>query len=108
MGMQSMAFIEIKKYVLAQYSGASATGLIYLYDGQNKHIGNAYFIREENSLPMPKQDASGFVALYFYDNAFAFVVDLLRNEKPCYLAWYGSSGAIVTSAEAVGEGDLPA
>lgn len=100
-----MAYTEIKSYTIYQYSGASGTGLIFLYDKTNRHIGNAYFIHEDN-LPLPWQDANGFVSLYMHDTSYLPVVDMLRNEKPCYLWWFNTSGAISTSNEPVGENEF--
>ena len=100
-----MEYLEIKSYVLNQYAGASANGLIYLYDTNNHHIGNAYFVRQD-SVPEPMQDSFGFYNLYFHDTEYMSVVDMLRNEGPCYLRWYGSSAAISTSCEEVGENEL--
>ena len=103
-----MAFTEIKSYTLYQYAGASASGVIFLYDNANRHIGNGYFLHGDN-LPASWQNAqNGFISLYMHDTAFPAVVDMLRNEKPCYLWWFGSSGAISTSKESVGEHELVA
>jgi hypothetical protein len=101
-----MARTEIVSYGLQQYSGAALSALIYLYGANNKHIGNAYFARYGDPIPAPSQRPDGFVSLYFHHSAFAFVVDILRNEKPCYLSWFTSSGAIGTGAESVGEHEL--
>lgn len=100
-----MAHTEIQSYTLYQYSGAFATGVIFLFDNDNKHFANAYFLRND-ALPAPSQNANGFISLYFHDTAFPSVVDMLRNEKPCYLWWFDISGAISTSKEAVGEDEL--
>ena len=100
-----MALTAIQSYTLYQYAGATATGVIFLFDNNNRHIANAYFLHRD-SLPAPSQATNGFVSLYLHDSAFPAVVDMLRNEKPCYLWWFSTSGAISTSKEAVGENDL--
>jgi hypothetical protein len=100
-----MAFTEIQSYTLYQYSGAFATGLIFFFDKGNKHFANAYFLHKD-ALPAPFQGTDGVISLYFHDTAFPAAVDMLRNEKPCYLWWFGTSGAISTSKEAVGENEL--
>ena len=101
-----MARTEIVSYGLQQYSGATSSGLIYLYGANSKHIGNAYFVNYGSPIPAPNQGPNGFVSLYYHHTAFAFVVDILRNEKPCYLSWFTSSGTIGTGVEQVGEHEL--
>ncbi len=106
--------IEIKKYALTEVSGhgvlpsGALTGYIQLYGANNTNIGTACFARDVQSMPPPEKRPSGWVFLSYYDSQFADVVDMLRNEKPCYLVWIGPEAWITTFSEAVGEGELQA
>jgi len=84
--------------------------IIYLYSGGNQ-VAQAVFARESFSAPEPY--LSGGKIYYFAQNyQYAAVIDLLRNEKPVYIAWKpisdpkepGDGDAyFYTGAEPVGE-----
>ena len=98
-----MPSFEILSYAIRQSSGSALSGLIHLYGESHRHIGNLSFALIGDPTPSPSQRSDGFISLFFPHSAFAFVVDILRNEKPCYLMWGGTSGSVGSSIEGVGE-----
>jgi hypothetical protein len=73
-------------------------------------IGALYFHRRPDTMPdSDYQGPSGKVSCHFPWSDFAYVLDLLRNERPIYLEFVAgiwNQGRIVTShMEPVGEGE---
>jgi hypothetical protein len=102
-----MALTEIKAYVLNLYVGAESSGLILLNDPNNVHIGNLYF-RHDNRPPAASTYENNFYTFHYRARDWPRIVDILRNEKPAYIAWFGSSGYVGTGTEPVGEGEIAA
>ena len=73
-----------------------------------KFIGQLLFHPNGTVLPADVL-LSGQPQLHYHLDDFHNVIDLLRNEKPIYLAYVGSGGgnenAIRTTPEPVGEGE---
>ncbi len=110
--------IEIKKYdyrIVPQATTVQSTYFanMYLYDAANKMIAELNFINDGlfTNIPPAAIDTYGKVKMYFKEQEFPKIVDMLRNEKPLYL--FGKETAptwfvITTSSEPVGEGETPA
>ena len=110
-----MAFVEeVKGYEVYYYAGGKNTN-IYKYKailGLRGHgdtlIGGAYFHRDPATMPdTDEKNSSDYVSLHYGASDFYPVLDLLRNEKPCYLRYVEEYdiASITTAVEPVGEGE---
>jgi hypothetical protein len=102
----------IARYSVAYYAGgATANGYQYraiigLRRADGSLLGGAYFHRDPSTMPdTDTQTASGYHWLHYRSEDFERILDILRNEKPCYLRYVDgwSLGSINTSTEPVGE-----
>ena len=110
-----MAVKEIKNYDVAYYAGAKNVSghpyraIIGLRDEDNMLLGAAYFHHSSATMPnADTQKATGYISCHYPAEAYAHVLDLLRNEKPVFVEFEvtkGNVGNIRTSAEPVGEGE---
>jgi len=102
---------KIGYYALYYYgkrsSDSSPVARISLSDVSNQYFGNVYFFRDDqtiqnnsaNETTDPKR-----VYLKMHERQLDRVVDMLRNEKPCSVFYYGPTLAIIyTGREPVGE-----
>ncbi|MEO1262492.1 MAG: hypothetical protein AAFZ15_27035 [Bacteroidota bacterium] len=99
-----MKLIKIDKYTV-MYSSNKFYPRIWLKKGK-KWIGQLIF--KPNGVKLPKDRKSGdSFNLYYHMEEYPNAIDLLRNEKPMYLLWVGSSGenGIKTTDEIVGKKD---
>jgi hypothetical protein len=98
--------VEIKRYSLARLTNFSGVrAVIFLFDESDNTIGRLEF--RASSVPTQLNMSYGFPNLFYPIEAFADVVDILRNESPTYLVYEETIGygRIITDAEAVGEGE---
>ena len=109
-----MAFVEeIKGYEVYYYGGGTNSkkykyqAIVGLRGHDDVLMGGAYFHRETGTMPgEDEQNEDGYVTIHYAAKDFQPVIDLLRNEKPCYLRYvkdWGIAG-ITTAIEPVGEG----
>ena len=101
---------EITSYRLSRMTNyANVRGVIWLYSGDE-----AFARLEFRATSVPKkltvQDYGGgkeVLWVYYPIEAFADVVDILRNEKPVYLTYEKTSGyaRVETGDEPTGEGE---
>ena len=96
--------VEIGKYSLHLYVRPAQIPYIILYDKQGTMVGNLYF-RREDPAPDSSKSALGVYRFYYRREDYEDVVDVLRNEEPVFLLWYGNTGNLSTSAEPIGEGE---
>ena len=102
---------EIVSYQLVYYAKRSRTthyiAHIALYNDRNQSIGNVYFYKggitkTKNSSQesyTPKR-----VYLRMHESQLDSVVDMLRNEKPCYVHYSSTKVAyLYTGTEPIGE-----
>ena len=89
--METTSF-KIDSYTIEVYAkdmkgGRTRWGdkVIYLYSG-GRNIAQAVFAREGFKAPEPYLSGG---KIYFFAQAYQYsaVIDLLRNEKPVYIAW---------------------
>jgi len=102
---------EIEKYKLIYYgkrdSESNEIAKILFYNDQSQIIGWMRFFKEGQTI----QDNSNRtnidparVYLTASENQMSEVVDMLRNEKPCYVRYHSSIWAyIYTGSEPIGE-----
>jgi len=104
---------EIKGYEVYYYGGGTNSknyqfrAILGLRGHGDKLIGGAYFHRSAGSMPeSDEQSESGYISLHYEAADFFPVLDLLRNEKPCYLRYVEEYdiASITTAVEPVGEG----
>lgn len=102
-----MATTQIDEYQV-MYSSNQFPPRIWLKNG-GKGIGQLIFRPNGSALPSDTESGDA-VNLYYRLDEFRNVLDLLRNESPMYLLYSGSGGGyengIVTTQEAVGEGEV--
>ena len=103
---------EIKRYGMKIYGGPQGSGRgkrasIFLFDKDNRGIGTIDFWEEGIKLPADQLSESLGVQFSLYITRMDDVVDMLRNEKPVFIAWQESlkNAYIGTSTEPVGEGE---
>ena len=89
------------------YSSNTFVPRIWLIAG-GAFIGQLIFM--PNGAPLPLDaESGGQVNLYYHQDDFADVLDLLRSDSPTYLLFSGSGGGfengILTSEEVVGAGE---
>jgi len=86
---------------------SSAIAQIRLYNAANQHIGAMYFYKEGKKIPNNTTTIVGTpkrVYLHASENQLDGVVDMLRNEKPCSVYYYGPTNAyLYTGKEPIGE-----
>jgi len=105
---------QIDTYVLRysgkSYSDTDSIAMIVLYDENKKHIGIIRFYKDgqtipNNSLDHVSEPKRAFLAMH--ERQLNSVVDMLRNEKPCYLYYLNSVNAFLyTGAELVVEEEI--
>ena len=107
-----MAFTnEIGKYKLLYYgkrsNNSGSIAYIRLYNGTNQNIGSVRFYRDGQNIPDNSSVELGDpkrAFLKMHESQIDTVVDMLRNEKPCYVYYsYPKYAYIHTGAEPVGE-----
>ncbi len=104
-----MALTVIDQYEV-MYSANTFAPRIWLKH-QGKYIGQLIFEPDGTKLPADNMQ-NNQVNLYYHLEDFDNTIDLLRNEAPMYLLYSGTGtgneNGIKTTAEPVGEGELPA
>lgn len=114
-----MASFLIDKYSVQLYANDLrgsmtrwADKVIYLYSG-NQLVANAYFAREGTSAP-DATFSGGVIYYHAPGSQYAPVIDMLRNEKPVYIAWTPHADStepndgdayLFTGQEPIGEGE---
>ncbi len=96
--------IEIASYIVSITGGDTTNNTrahITLRDAKNNDMGTLAFV---DGGPIPSAQASPLV-IYFPSSLLPTVVDLLRNEKPVFIANYGNGPFLQTALEPVGEGE---
>ncbi len=106
---------EIKSYdyrIVPQNTAVQETYFanVYLHDASNAIIAELNFVNDGlfTSIPQAAIDSYGKVKMYFKEQEFLKVIDMLRNEKPLYLFGKETSPTwfvITTIQEPVGEGE---
>lgn len=102
---------EIGKYRLYYFGKRSSESnniaQISFLDTQNQYVGYMRFYKEGESLPDNSENTDTTpkrVFLQATENQLDRVVDMLRNEKPCYVYYNSPTYAyIYTGSEPVGE-----
>lgn len=102
---------EIGKYSILHWGKrqllSREVAKIYLYNPDDRYIGYVAFYRNDQEIPdnscdelsVPKQ-----VHLRMHQEHLDSVVDMLRNEKPCFLLYNTPTYAYIwTGSEPVGE-----
>lgn len=111
-----MAVIEIKKYDIAYYAGGKNVArypyraIIGLRNESEALVGVAYFHHDAATMPISDNMKAGYISCHYLAEDYAQVLDILRNEKPAFVEFEvrpGNIASIRTSAEPVGEGELP-
>lgn len=104
---------KIDKYAVF-YSVNQDTPKIELFAGPAVAmlpVGTLFFVPNGSALPSDTITTGAFTIakLHYHLEDIPSIIDLLRNEHPMYLAYYGSGptfrGRIQTDAERVGEGE---
>ena len=101
---------EITEYKLFYYGRRSrdayAIAGISLYNYSN-YLGNVLFYRDDQAIPNNKSVETGdpkLAYLRMHERQIDSVVDMLRNEKPCFVFYSTSAYAMIYSGkEPVGE-----
>lgn len=101
----------IGKYQLAYYgrrpSESDKIAQLTFYNNQNELLGFIAFFKEGQVIPDNSEDTTRFptrVYLRASENQLDRIVDMLRNEKPCYVRYNSPTHAFVyTGTEPVGE-----
>jgi len=100
-----MALTPITAYEV-MYSSNTFPPRIWLRNGKTA-IGQLIFLPNGTALPVDTMVGTQ-VNLHYHLDDFQNAIDLLRNEAPMYLQWFGSGGGnengIKTTQEPVGEG----
>lgn len=101
---------EIKHYAIRYHGGPKGSGRhiraqIHLFDARNRMVGSVDFYDEGQPLPGDQKDSIIHMALPA--SHIHGVVDMIRNEKPIFLAWQETlqNAYLGTSQEPVGEGE---
>ncbi len=102
---------QIDTYVLRfsgrSYSDTDSIAMLVLYDQNKKHIGIVRFYKDgqtipNNSLDHVSEPKRAFLAMH--ERQLDGVVDMLRNEKPCFLYYLNAVNASLhTGTDLVGE-----
>lgn len=108
--MGSYVTKEFTRYTVYYLSGNSPKiGVpqemeIDCFDQQGKRVGALYFFPDDLPLPANNLNVNG-IYLYFRSHRFNDVMNILKDEKPLYLALNtaNGSGNIGTAWEPVGE-----
>lgn len=101
-----MALTKIEAYEVL-YSANTFSPRIWL-KANSVYIGQIIF--KPNGTVLPEDNlVNGQVYLYYRQDDYRNIIDLLRNENPMYLLYSGSGAGyengIKTTAEIVGEGE---
>jgi hypothetical protein len=97
--------IEGYRYCIFSSVKSSGTNAIIDLIHGNRRLARLHFTNEY-SLDKASRSKSGEYELHFAYEDFDRVIDLLRNEGPCYLLWRGPEETRISSGpEAVGEGE---
>jgi len=102
---------EIATYQLFHFSkrrkDSDSIGMISLHNADRKFLGYVYFYRDGQELPdsYSNEDTTPKRAfLRMHESQLDRVIDMLRNEKPCYVYYHsGISAYIHTGIEPLGE-----
>ncbi len=95
---------QIDAYVLRysgkSYSDTDSIAMIVLYDENKKHIGIIRFYKDGQTIPINSLDhvsepKRAFLSMH--ERQLSGVVDMLRNEKPCFLYYLNSVNAFLHS-----------
>src|SRR5262245_1491852 len=104
-----MALTRIDAYEVFYSANSFAPRIGLKHAGE--FIGQLVFKPNGASLPADTSQ-NGQVHLFYHLDDYQNAIDLLRNEKPVYLYYYGSGGGfengIKTMVEKVGEGEIVA
>ncbi|MDH3311708.1 MAG: hypothetical protein OEM28_01010 [Nitrosopumilus sp.] len=83
------------------------TAKIHLRNEKNQPIGTIYFYAEKSRLPDNRQFTNfkpPRTIIHTHESKLQSMIDLLRNEKPCYLYYVSKTlGGLSTTEEPVGE-----
>lgn len=102
----------VAQYDVAYYAGGGKAGgysyraIIGLRRADGSLLGAAYFHRDPSTMPeSDNQTTAGYHWLHYRAEDFDRILDILRNEKPCYLRYVDGwkLGSINTSLEPVGD-----
>jgi hypothetical protein len=101
---------EIKKYSYYVYSSrenCDPITVVQLYWDADKYLGAAFF---SDNFATPLKSAtkypSGQFGLYHRVRELPTIIDMLRNEKPVFLIYDGTTNTkISTTTEPIGEGE---
>ncbi len=98
---------EFDRYYVQLWGGTSWKSYIYCYKG-NAYAGRMEFIAEGRDIPDDHTTVVGgqeVPVLHYSVARFSAVMEILRNEKPLYLAiWKGNkTGRLRTNREPIGE-----
>lgn len=106
-------YTEIQSYRIFLDAGSQKNRsftTINLFDTSDNVIGSIEFFEEELQKIEP-QDVD-HVHIQYPISKFAFIVDILRNERPLFVGYwenkFGKYGRICTGKEPVGEGEISA
>ncbi len=90
-----------------QGEGKQKRGQIHLFNPNNKLVGIIDFYGKDTQLPFDAQAETGVIHMALPTAQMPVIVDLLRNEKPIYLAWQEKlqNAYLSTSQKPVGEGE---
>lgn len=99
-----MPFIPIARYQVEYNAGTSSEyrAIIHLWDGNSNVLALLYFLEDK---PIPASKVTPVYFGYFPAGCYPAVLDLLRNERPVYLATFGETLIVTTLEEPVGEGE---
>ena len=115
-----MALHEIKSYQLTYFGKNSAatdyTARIFLLDANDAMVGYVSFYSKWNGIPDNSLDTVSnpqIIYVNMHENKISVIVDMLRNEKPCYVSYTSPTNAQVRTEntlnpaelEPVGEGE---
>jgi acetyl esterase/lipase len=104
---------SIAKYRIRYFGGGSSQkykfrAIIDLKDDKDNQIGAACFYRDAASLPEKDSKFQGYPTMNFLWNDYMPILDMLRNEKPVFVTYFGGAfdlGSLRTEDESVGEGE---
>lgn len=99
--------IAIARYTYHYFASHDRDDVVmYLYDEKDNLVARVLCACGDEPLP-PSREVDGHYALYFRRNRFPELIDMLRNEGPINLVWYGPDRVTLsTDYEPVGEGEV--
>ncbi|MDH3677944.1 MAG: hypothetical protein OEQ12_06555 [Nitrosopumilus sp.] len=90
-----------------RYSTKHAVAKIYLYDNRRYYIGTVDFYRDGQVIPRNSLNDAKRIFLNMHERQIDTVVDMLRNERPCWVKYHSPTSAyLTTEKEQVGEDDI--